>query len=166
VYVRDRTSGHTDLVTVVDNPSGSFAAGGREPSISADGRYVAFSSRSPEYRDDPDDDRIDFDVFVADRGMTDAAGAYASTNPAVAGGRLPTFRQVSLFFDGSISGYNAADGIDSGFPSISGDGSQVAFLVASAGAFAPLKLAVANLDSNGSVLGGAARVVAPLWARR
>ena len=64
VYVRDQTTGVVELVSVT--PAGfSGLYGGSSPSLSADGRYVAFSSRSPNLV--PDDSNGTDDVFVRDR---------------------------------------------------------------------------------------------------
>src|SRR5690606_28202549 len=42
VYVRDRETGATELVSLTPG-GGLFPGGAREPSVSADGRYVAFT---------------------------------------------------------------------------------------------------------------------------
>ncbi|HEX8630665.1 MAG TPA: hypothetical protein VF755_21110, partial [Catenuloplanes sp.] len=63
VFLRDRRAGTTTLVSV--NSRGALGdAGGVEPSVSANGRYVAFSSRSTNLvRDDANGEE---DVFVRD----------------------------------------------------------------------------------------------------
>ncbi len=99
VFVHDRVTGQTTRVSVASD--GSQADGpGYSPSISADGRYVAFESDAPNLV--PDDMNDEWDVFVRD---------------LVAG---QTFR-VSVASDGS-----EADG-GSYAPSISGDACFVAF---------------------------------------
>lgn len=88
-FVRDRTLGTTQLVTV--GPSGT-AAGGRVTDISADGRYVVFTSSSPDYV--PGDTNAVSDVFVRDltTGVTERVSVDSNEAPS---------RQSN--FDGSIS---------------------------------------------------------------
>jgi len=102
VFVRDRLVGMTTLVSVASDGSqaNSYSAIFGAPSISADGRYVAFTSDASNLV--PGDTNNAIDVFVRDR---------------VAG----TTRRVSVANDGS-----QPDG-DSTFPSISADGRYVAF---------------------------------------
>src|SRR6266540_4186670 len=112
-----------------DAPTGfeCLAVGGGSPSISDDGRYIAFDSNSNELSGDGTTD-----VFVADRCAGEPAancpdpGVFPSTNPADAGGVLPTIRQASLHYDFEGS-YNEDREASAFSPSISGDGSQVAF---------------------------------------
>ncbi|WP_409346134.1 S-layer homology domain-containing protein [Paenibacillus sp. MBLB4367] len=64
VYVLDRQSGSIELISKL--PGGGAAAGESEhPSISADGRYVAFQSAAVQLVPDDSDDYTD--VFVYDR---------------------------------------------------------------------------------------------------
>ncbi len=112
-----------------DAPTGfeCLAVGGGSPSISDDGRYIAFDSNSNELSGDGTTD-----VFVADRCAGEPAancpdpGVFPSTDPADAGGVLPTIRQASLHYDFEGS-YNEDVEASAFSPSISGDGSQVAF---------------------------------------
>lgn len=89
VFVRDRALGTTELVTV--GQSGA-AAGGRVTDISADGRYVVFTSSSPDYV--AGDTNAVSDVFVRDRstGVIERVSVDSSEEPS---------RQSN--FDGSIS---------------------------------------------------------------
>ncbi|MBU4457101.1 MAG: hypothetical protein KKA65_06395, partial [Nanoarchaeota archaeon] len=99
VFVHDRQSGQTTRVSVAsDGAQGNYHSG--SPSISADGRYVAFESYSNNLVSGDTNDAID--VFVHDRqsGQT---------------------RRVSLASDGAQGNYH------SGSPSISADGRYVAF---------------------------------------
>ncbi|MCC3775902.1 hypothetical protein [Streptomyces sp. UNOB3_S3] len=100
IYVRDRETGRTELLIQKDKPD--TAGDSQRPTISADGRYVAFSS----YRDDlvPGDTNRGEDVFVHDR-------------------REHTTTRVNATHDGRQQPYGYA-----GFPVISSDGSRVAFL--------------------------------------
>lgn len=63
VFVRDRVAGTTEGISVV--PGVEFGNTSDAPSISADGRYVAFES----WEDDvvPGDTNFSFDIFVRDR---------------------------------------------------------------------------------------------------
>jgi Tol biopolymer transport system component len=112
VFVRDRVTGTTTAVSV--SSTGALSKNVRpqslQPSISADGRYVAFSSNAGDLV--PGDDFNDYDVFVRDR---DAA----------------TTRMASVTSTGE-----QAFGGDSTAPSISADGRFVAFQ-SSAGNLSP-----------------------------
>jgi Tol biopolymer transport system component len=112
VFVRDRVTGTTTAVSVTPTGGLSERAGAQslQPSISADGRYVAFSSNAGDLV--PGDDFNDYDVFVRDR---------------VAG----TTRMASVTSTGE-----QAFGGDSTAPSISADGRFVAFQ-SSAGNLSP-----------------------------
>ena len=99
VFVRDRVAGTTVGVSVAPTASG-FGATSSSPSITPDGRFVAFDSWEPDLV--PGDTNNSFDVFVRDR----ATGALerVSVNTAGAEGN-----------DWSLA------------PSISSDGRFVAF---------------------------------------
>jgi Tol biopolymer transport system component len=105
VFVRDLDAGLTELVSRADGPAGT---GGDDlsfdPSISADGRYVAFESRARLSPDDVDDPSFPDDVFVRDR----AAGATILVSRA-----------------GGVEG--APSEVESAEPAISADGRHVAF---------------------------------------
>lgn len=104
VFVHDRQSGQTTRVSVADGGTqgnnNSSEASGDFPSISADGRYVAFTSRASNLV--AGDTNNVQDIFVRDRlnGQT--------TRVSVAGG-------------------GAQSNNDSKYPSISADGRYVAF---------------------------------------
>jgi Tol biopolymer transport system component len=104
VYVRDRIAGTMEVVS--ERPDGQSANGtAAQPSLSADGRYVAFSSDSEGLV--PGDDNLGRDVFVRDRlaGTTTAASVSSA-------GALPQYISWQP---------------DSREPSISADGRYVAF---------------------------------------
>ncbi len=99
VFVHDRTTGATERVSV--SSAGGQAGGfSFNPSLSADGRFVAFNSDAPDLV--PGDTNGAFDIFVRDRLMG-------------------TTERVSV----SSSGVQGDD--DSALPNISGDGRFVVF---------------------------------------
>jgi Tol biopolymer transport system component len=105
IFVRDRATGTTTAASVSSTGAlpqyVSWRPQSEQPSISADGRYVAFSSNARDLV--PGDDYNDVDVFVRDR----------------VGG---TTRMASVTATGE-----QAFGGDSAGPSISADGRYVAF---------------------------------------
>lgn len=103
VFVRDLDTGVTELVS---RPTGAgpAATGGEEPSISADGRYVAFASKAQLVADDADEEPFPSDVFLRDR-LTATTILVSRANGAA----------------------GAASKQDSEAPSISADGLRVAF---------------------------------------
>ena len=103
VYLRDLPSGTTTFISRASGPAGApTSLDAQFPSISGDGRFVAFASEGPELSTE-DDDRFS-DVFVRD----------TLTNATVLASRAP--------------GPNGPGGDDASFsPSLSGDGRYVAF---------------------------------------
>ncbi len=100
VFVRDLVAGVTTRISV--SSAGSEVNGySGAPSLSADGRFVAFFSLASDLV--PDDDNADFDSFVHDRLSGDTLRVSVATDGAEATG-------------------------GSGSPSISGDGRMVAFV--------------------------------------
>jgi Tol biopolymer transport system component len=66
VFVRDISSGEVELISRASGPTGAKGVpGSSEPSISADGRYVAFQSAATNL--DPDDVDGTLDVYLRDR---------------------------------------------------------------------------------------------------
>ena len=110
VFIRDRISGQTTRVSVssagVEGNNDSDA-----PSISADGRYVAFSSDATNLV--PGDTNLSTDVFVHDR---DVSGSGIFDTP----GNIRTTRV-------SVDSAGTQGNSDSYSPSISADGRYVAF---------------------------------------
>jgi Tol biopolymer transport system component len=161
IFVRDRVTGTTEAVSV--SSAGalpqylSWRPQSEGPSISADGRYVAFSSNARDLV--PGDDFNDYDVFVRDRvaGTTRMASVTSTGEQAYGGdstgasisadGRFVAFHSNA----GNLSpggGFGTSDIIvfdvarnvtkpltlgqdydqdDSVFPSLTADGGQVAF---------------------------------------
>ena len=113
-FIRDRQTGVTELVSVASDGtpgnknSDSFGLGA--PSISADGRYVAFGSEASNLVSG--DTNNSSDIFVRDRqtGITELVSVTADGYPA-----------NTISFDPSISSFN---------PSISSDGRYVVFFSA------------------------------------
>jgi len=99
LYLRDRTAGTTEVVSVSDDEQGVGSAD--YPDISADGRYVAFQSNDVPFPDRTALGRLD--IFVRDRtaGTTELVSISDSEEQASGGG--------------------------SGYPTISDDGNLVAF---------------------------------------
>jgi Tol biopolymer transport system component len=101
VFVRDRVAGTTEALTVTpDSPPGPDSASGA-PSISADGRFVAFWSRQPDLVAG-DSNGFEGDVYVADR-------------------------QTGAIERVSVSSQGIQGNLDSSQPSISADGRFLAF---------------------------------------
>lgn len=98
VFVRDLGAGTTTLISTT--PSGTAQAGSFQPSISGDGEWVAFTSNADNMSEA--DDNLSTNVFIR----------------PVSGG-VPTLVNVS-------AGPPAVNR-DSRWPSVSGDGSRVAF---------------------------------------
>jgi Tol biopolymer transport system component len=102
VFVRDLQDNTTTLVSRASGPGAVGDGNSSAPSISADGRYVAFASEADNL--DPDSNDAVLDVFVRDlQANTTTLVSRASGAPGAVG-------------DGG-----------SNLPSISADGSQVAF---------------------------------------
>jgi Tol biopolymer transport system component len=100
IFVHDRQTQQTNLISIAydGNPAN---AGSYEPSISGDGRYVAFSSLASNLVNDNDTNNV-LDVFVYDRQITQTS-------------------RVSVDLNGNpVPGGSAS-------PSISADGRYVAF---------------------------------------
>lgn len=105
VFVRDLDLALTELISRASGPAG--AAGDNlstEPSISADGRYVAFTSRAQLSADDVDEQSFPSDVFLRDRAAQSTT--LVSRRSGAAG---------------------KPSEVESGEPSISADGRYVAF---------------------------------------
>jgi uncharacterized repeat protein (TIGR01451 family) len=103
VFVRDVQAGTTTRVSV-SSSGGQANYGGSHPSISADGRYIAFASSAQDLVP-PEMNLYNSDVFLRDTA-------------------LGTTERVSVRADGS-----QIVGSDSFDPSISADGRRVAFVV-------------------------------------
>jgi len=162
VFVRDHVYGRTSRVSVRDGGSGSGNGESEGPSISDDGRYVAFSSVADNLVDG--DTNGHWDVFVRDRdtdatervsvhssgveGDSDSLGAMISANgryvafSSYAGNLVDddTNGDVDVFVHDRATGTTRRVSVDSAgrqvgadcyFGSISGDGRIIAFTSAS-----------------------------------
>ncbi|MEG4489099.1 calcium-binding protein [Microcoleus sp. D2_18a_B4] len=157
IFVRDRLTNTTTLVSV-DSAGNQGNSGSGTPSISADGRFVAFSSVASNLV--PGDTNDDTDIFVRDRLTNtttrlsvDSAGNQGngnSYNPSIsADGRFVAFSSVAsnivpgdtnnrfdIFVRDRLTNTTTGLSVDSagnpgnlqsGSPSISADGRFVAF---------------------------------------
>jgi Tol biopolymer transport system component len=104
IFVHDRQTGKTEIVSI-DSDGKQANDHSYEPTISADGRYVAFESRS--YNLVPNDTNGETDVFIHDRktGKTEMVSVDSKGNPPSSTGECASDR-----------------------PSISADGRFVAFV--------------------------------------
>lgn len=108
VFVHDLATGRTERVSVGDDGTEGEKVS-TNPSISADGRYVAFDSRAEDFV--AEDSNEAYDVFVRDR-------------------ELGTTERVSVATDGTQATPRPGVGpwdADSNYPSMSQDGRHVAF---------------------------------------
>ncbi|WP_412749834.1 TolB family protein [Krasilnikovia sp. M28-CT-15] len=155
IFVRDRRAGTTVRVSLTAT-GGQAANASDNPAISADGRYIAFSSNAENLV--AGDDNGEVDVFVHDRrrhltqrvsvSSTGTAPAGASTYPVIsANGRYVAFmsQAPNVVADGSTAGGvflrdlrrsttvrvsrtdAGAPVTDAGPPAMSGDGRYVTF---------------------------------------
>jgi extracellular elastinolytic metalloproteinase len=96
VFVHDRETGSTERVSV-DGQGAQAADGGAEAAISSDGRFVAFSSRSPDLV--PGDANGVSDVFVHDRttGATERISVSTAGREGNRASRLPAISADGRF---------------------------------------------------------------------
>jgi hypothetical protein len=97
VFVRDRWTQQTELISVA--MGGGYANwGGDSPAISANGRHVAFLSRSINLV--PDDSYWDWDIFVRDRQL----GTTTRVTVGPSGERAQNTNSVDCYFNLSADG--------------------------------------------------------------
>ena len=123
VFVRDLLLGITEMVSVPSSdasiPSTLVQGPSRNPSISADGRFVAFQSDNNNLALEPDDNGVT-DVFLRDRELKIThlisidesnppnikSGDALSLNPSVsADGKKVAFQSQSNLLDGGVNSY-------------------------------------------------------------
>jgi extracellular elastinolytic metalloproteinase len=102
VFVRDRETGRTERVSV-DGKGAQAANGGVGAAISADGRFVAFASRSPDLV--PGDTNGVLDVFVHDR-ATGATERVSVDSVGKEGNRISRLPAISA--DGRFVAFESA----------------------------------------------------------
>jgi Tol biopolymer transport system component len=113
IFVRDLDTGVTELISRASGAAGPAGVGeSYDPSISADGRYVAFSSRAPFSPEDFDQPGFPMDIFVRDRatattilvsrasGATGAPSDVESQEPAISADGL----HVAFASDAKLTG--------------------------------------------------------------
>ena len=109
VYVRDLQAGATEVVS--ERPDGEGTNGpASQPSLSADGRFVAFVSAADGLV--PGDDNLGSDVFVRDRasGTTTAASVSSSGALPQYVSRRPESEQPTLSADGRYVAFSSNAG--------------------------------------------------------
>jgi Tol biopolymer transport system component len=112
VYIRDMVSGTTKLVSADVNGGVSGDTGGAIPTISADGRYVAFDSFDGDYV--ANDNNAAFDVFVRDTATdtTDLVSQSTPTLQSLTANNLSSVGANSLSADGRFVAFTSlADNI-------------------------------------------------------
>jgi Tol biopolymer transport system component len=129
IFVRDRAGGRTERVSVGNSAMGKAQAnaGSFKPSISADGRFVAFESAASNLV--PGDGNGVVDVFVHDRQggetirVSDTPGASASRNPAIsANGAWVAFESTGSFDPVVVNSRSILNVFRWGNPAAGGDG--------------------------------------------
>jgi Tol biopolymer transport system component len=123
VYVRDLKRRKTFLVSQRDNgtPSDGF---NELPSISGDGRFIAFQSRDQQMTDDPDYGlAVDDDIFVRDMKRDRTVRASLKSNGDEA---------------------DPSGNVDNSYPAISANGRKVAFVADIYGKYVPGDTNTAN----------------------
>jgi Tol biopolymer transport system component len=125
VYVRDLQAGTTILASRANGPGGAAAAGySRAPSISADGRHVAFESQANNLVTEDSKDEGQEDVFVRDldsgvtelisraTGPTGAPATDWSFEPSISGdGRYVAFMSRAALVPEDIDGEHSPEDV-------------------------------------------------------
>jgi Tol biopolymer transport system component len=167
VFLRDRSTGTTTLVS--RSAAGSFAGnsfsnsgGAVAPSVSDDGRFVAFHSRATDLVTGVIDQNDVDDVFVRDTVANTTRILSVSANGFAVGGVFPVISGNGRFvaFHSDIQAPALAPGVASGGP-----GSNVYVVNLETGAVAVASVnaagtATGNLDSGGASISGDGRFVA------
>jgi len=92
IYVRDLPSAATKLVSADAEGNGSGEAVGVIPTISADGRFIAFDSQDDAYV--PNDNNLSYDVFVRDT-VGDTTELISQRHPSLQSLTANNFSSVS-----------------------------------------------------------------------
>lgn len=168
VFVHDRLTGTTERVSVT-SAGGESDGFSDSPAISADGRFVAFTSAAMNLA--PNDTNFFTDVFVRDRlaGMTErvsvssagATGNSDSSSPDIsADGRFVVFTSAAdnlvpgtqFFFQVFLHDRSTAttERISEDAAGNEGDGNSVSPVVSADGRFVAFETVAANLIGDGS----------------
>ncbi|HXT39066.1 MAG TPA: hypothetical protein VN887_03495 [Candidatus Angelobacter sp.] len=107
VYIRDMANGTTKLVSADINGGTSGDTGGAIPTLSADGRYIAFDSFDGDYVVNDNNDA--FDVFVRDTttDTTDLVSRSAPTGQSLTANNLSSVGVNSLSADGRFVAFTS-----------------------------------------------------------
>ena len=119
IYVRDRNTSSTERVSVALN--GEQTNGDSlDPSISADGRYVAFTSNASNLAPDSDPGRFGWDIFVRDRltGQTELVSVNSSGEQANQESQSASISSDGRYVVFSSYATNLAPGIDNGWDNV------------------------------------------------
>ena len=109
IYVRDMQSGTTTLVSRATGAAGEAGDGySAAPSISADGRFVAFTSESENFTADDAKDHTP-DVFVRDLHTHTTTFVSRASGPAGAGGDASS-EEASISADGRFVAFHSVAG--------------------------------------------------------
>ena len=119
IYVRDRNTSSTERVSVALN--GAQTNGDSlDPSISADGRYVAFASNASNLAPDSDPGRFGTGIFVRDRlnGRTELVSVNSSGQQANQPSQAPAISSDGRYVVFDSYATNIAPGIDNGWANV------------------------------------------------
>ena len=119
IYVRDRKTFSTERVSVALN--GAQTNGDSlGPSISADGRYIAFASNASNLAPDSDPGRFGWDIFVRDRltGQTELVSVNSSGEQANQESQSASISSDGRYVVFSSYATNLTPGIDNGWPNV------------------------------------------------
>ena len=119
IYVRDRNTSSTERVTVALN--GAQTNGDSlDPSISADGRYVAFASYASNLAPDSYPGRSGLDIFVRDRlnGQTELVSVNSSGQQADQSSQAPVISSSGRYVVFDSYATNIGPGINNGWANI------------------------------------------------
>jgi Tol biopolymer transport system component len=114
IFVRDRQTGKTELVTVAANGVPANGGSDHSPAISADGRFIVYTSRATNLV--PGDTNNAFDIFVRDRqtATTERVTVAADDVPANGGSYSPAISADGRFVTFSSNANNLVPGDTNG----------------------------------------------------
>jgi Tol biopolymer transport system component len=109
IYIHDRSTGETEIVSVASDGTRPYVFESQNPSVSNDGRYIAFESRAALVAEDTD---TDSDVYLRDR----VAGTTELINRRPDGGQSESYSWIRLGH--GISGDGRYIAFESGAPDL------------------------------------------------